>query len=158
MPNRISPLHLKRPRIAASSHSQRPRTAIASTTMTLSVIIYCRNVSEFVSTLVNSALVQEEVTEVVAIDDGSTDDTYLKLTVLSRYDHRLRVLKHDDGLNHGCSASRNLGVLESQGTYATFLDADEHYLDERLRLERLRLQLSKARRSVLVDPPLRSER
>ncbi len=98
--------------------------------MKVSVIIPTYNASPFLLRAVRSCLNLDEIHEVIVIDDGSTDNTTDILSELS--DHRLRLLKHPDGLNHGRSASRNLGIIKAQGDWIIFSDADDFCLPQRL--------------------------
>jgi glycosyltransferase involved in cell wall biosynthesis len=80
--------------------------------------------------------------EVVAVDDGSTDDS---MKVLERYRPRVRILTQQ---NRGPSAARNLGVSNSSGEYVGFLDADDLWRPEFL--ERTIAVLDKDADSVLA--------
>jgi glycosyltransferase involved in cell wall biosynthesis len=62
--------------------------------------------------------------EVLVVNDGSTDGT--ERAVGKRSDGRVpvRVLAHPDGANHGKGASVRLGMLEAMGEYRLFMDAD----------------------------------
>ncbi len=60
--------------------------------------------------------------ELIAVDDGSVDDTG---EILSRYastDSRIRVIRHH---NRGLAASLNAGIAEAVGDYIARLDADD---------------------------------
>ena len=99
--------------------------------MIVSAIIPTYNAAQFILRAVQSCLDLDEIHEVIVIDDGSTDDTTETLRGIS--DHRLRLLKHSDGLNHGRSASRNLGIKEAKGDWIIFCDADDFCLPQRLK-------------------------
>jgi len=62
--------------------------------------------------------------EIIVVNDGSTDDT--ERVVLERDPSTvvLRLLQHPDGANHGKGASVKLGVLASRGDFRLFMDAD----------------------------------
>jgi len=64
--------------------------------------------------------------EIIAVNDGSTDDT---AAVLSRYGDRIRVVTQS---NRGLSAARNAGVRASSGEYAAFLDDDDEWMPAKL--------------------------
>src|ERR1700722_15140866 len=64
--------------------------------------------------------------EVVAVNDGSTDDT---ATVLAGYGDRIRVVSQP---NRGLSAARNAGVRASTGEYIAFLDDDDEWMPAKL--------------------------
>lgn len=98
--------------------------------MKVSAIIPTFNTAPFVSRAVQSCLDISDVFEVIVIDDGSTDDTLEVLRHIS--DHRFILLTHHDGLNHGRSASRNLGINKAKGEWIIFCDADDFCLPHRL--------------------------
>lgn len=64
--------------------------------------------------------------EIVAVDDGSRDDS---LQALALYAGRVRILRQE---NRGPSAARNHGVRESSGELLAFLDADDRWRPEML--------------------------
>ena len=64
-------------------------------------------------------------TEIVVVDDGSTDDTVevaLKTTITDLSLVKIRVLKN--GANRGKGYSVRRGMLESQGLFSLMTDAD----------------------------------
>ena len=71
--------------------------------------------------------------EVVVVDDGSSDSTP---DVVGRY--RSRVLYRRQP-NLGPGAARNLGIRESKGELLAFLDSDDLWLPEKLRLQKAAL-------------------
>ena len=97
--------------------------------MKVSVIIPAFNAGAFIEKAVQSALVLTQVSEVLVINDGSTDNT-LDLLLKIQND-KLKVLQHPGCVNRGRSASRNLGILNRKSPYISFLDADDFYLPNR---------------------------
>jgi glycosyltransferase involved in cell wall biosynthesis len=67
--------------------------------------------------------------EIIAIADGSTDDT---LDLLASYGNRIRVVRQQ---NQGFSAARNTGAGLATGDLLAFLDADDVWLPKK-KLER----------------------
>ncbi len=60
------------------------------------------------------------LTELIVVDDGSTDDTQ---AVLKTFDHpKLRVIRHDP--NKGSPAARNTGVAAARTEWVVFLEDD----------------------------------
>jgi len=60
--------------------------------------------------------------EIVAIDDGSTDDTFARLAALQRTDHRLRVIQFRR--NFGQTAAFAAGFAYARGRYIVTSDGD----------------------------------
>ena len=74
---------------------------------------------------VRSALDQgPDVTEVVAVDDASTDGTAAVLDELAVREPRLRVL-HRTANSGGCGTPRNDGLRAAAAPYVMFLDSDD---------------------------------
>ena len=87
----------------------------------VSVIIPTYNRIDLVTETVDSALNQSLVDrEVIVVDDGSTDGTREHLAAC--FGDRIRILCQT---NHGRSAARNRGIVESRGEFVVFLDSDD---------------------------------
>ncbi len=99
--------------------------------MNISVIIPVYNAAIFIDRAIESVLQQPEVTELILVDDGSIDNSLEICQKYASIDRRIKVLMHTDNNNRGVSASRNLGILNSQETIIAFLDADDYYLPGR---------------------------
>jgi glycosyltransferase involved in cell wall biosynthesis len=67
-------------------------------------------------------------TEIIVVDDGSTDDT--EAIVTSTPDRRIRYVR--SSTNQGSGAARNRGVEVAQGEYIAFLDSDDEWLPAKL--------------------------
>lgn len=96
----------------------------------MSVIVPCHDVEQYVDECISSILNQSiPDLEVIAIDDGSTDGTGVRLAQLADADRRLRVITQE---NAGLGAARNRGVDCSRGRYITFLDSDDRLTETAL--------------------------
>ena len=67
--------------------------------------------------------------ELIAVDDGSTDETGQVLKELSRAEPRLRVLTR---AHEGIVAALNAGLAEAHGEFIARMDADDESFPERL--------------------------
>jgi len=65
-------------------------------------------------------------TEVIVVDDGSTDGTW---DVIERFGARVRYVHQD---NQGPAAARNKGIALATGQLLAFLDADDLWLPQKL--------------------------
>lgn len=92
-----------------------------------SVIIPAYNVEGFVRESIRSALDQTyRDTEVVVVDDGSTDATP---AVIDDFGHQIVCVRQP---NRGLAAARNAALVCASGEYLALLDADDYWLPQRL--------------------------
>lgn len=61
--------------------------------------------------------------EMIIVDDCSKDDTVAIVKELQKQDDRIRLIVSD--VNGGPAISRNKGIKQVQGSFMTFLDADD---------------------------------
>lgn len=86
----------------------------------ISVLIPCYNAGRYLRATIDSVLTQTgPLIEILALDDGSTDDTY---SIIKSYGGRVR---HATQPNAGVSVARNILMEEASGEYLQFLDADD---------------------------------
>lgn len=97
----------------------------------ISVIIPTYNRSKLLKRAIESVVKQSFTDfEIIIIDDCSEDDT--QDFVKSIHDQRLVYFRHSK--NRGGSAARNTGIKRAKGKYITFLDDDDEYTDDRLKI------------------------
>ena len=89
----------------------------------VSIVVPVYNTEKYIRECLNS-LIQQSYShiEIIAVDDGSTDNSLCLLKELSAKDNRLKVFSQS---NQGVSAARNLGLSKATGTYIMFVDADD---------------------------------
>ena len=91
----------------------------------VSIVINNYNYGRFLAQAVDSALAQTyEATELIVVDDGSTDDSR---AVLEPYRSRAKVIEKTNG---GQASAFNAGIALAQGEYILLLDADDRLLPE----------------------------
>lgn len=95
----------------------------------VSVVIPSRNYGHYVGAAIKSALNQESVdTEVIVVDDGSADDT---AEVAAGFPSVLYVRQG----HRGVGAARNAGVRRASCDAVAFLDADDIWKPDKLRVQ-----------------------
>lgn len=94
----------------------------------ISVIIPVYNVEEYLQDCIESVLNQTyKNIEIVAINDGSTDDSLKILESYANVNENIIIISQE---NSGQSAARNKGINIASGKYIYFLDADDYILPE----------------------------
>ncbi|NLB35451.1 MAG: glycosyltransferase [Elusimicrobia bacterium] len=95
-----------------------------------SVIIPVYNREKYISKALDSVLSQTmEDFECIIVDDGSEDST---CEVLKKYrDKRIKILSQK---NSGPSAARNRGISEASGRFISFLDSDDWWKKDKLKV------------------------
>lgn len=90
----------------------------------ISVIIPAYNIAQYVEKTIASVLAQTYGRlEVIAVDDGSCDETGEILDRLSASVHRLRVIHKENG---GVTSARLRGLKEAAGEWIAFADGDDY--------------------------------
>ena len=92
--------------------------------MKISVIIPTYNRARLLTHAVTSLPIGMP-TEIIIVDDGSTDNTPEVVRKLSEKDKRIVFLKFDR--NQGVNVARNAGIKKATGDWICFLDSDDQY-------------------------------
>ena len=109
----------------------------------ISVIIPCYNAERFIAETLRSIFAQTfQDFEVIAIDDGSTDDTS---SIIRTYDQKIHA---EFSEKRGASAARNRGTELAKGAFIQYVDADDLLCSDSLAKRVAALQESNA--DVLV--------
>jgi glycosyltransferase involved in cell wall biosynthesis len=96
----------------------------------VSVVIPAYNSRQWVKRAVDSVLRQTYPNvEAIVVDDGSTDGTF---EYVKAHIPEVTLLQQP---NQGVAAARNLGVKHSKGEFIAFLDADDIWAREKLRIQ-----------------------
>ena len=89
----------------------------------LSVIVPCYNKGKYIKRCLESILRQTyNNIEVIAVDDGSVDNTRDLISEIAKNDSRVLYYYKE---NSGVSDTRNFGLKAAKGDYVTFVDADD---------------------------------
>lgn len=98
--------------------------------MRFSVIMPAYNAETTVLESIKSVLNQEFGDyELIVVDDGSSDNTSCVVDTIM--DKRIKLKKIE---NRGVSAARNEGISESRGDYVCFLDSDDYWFPNHLKV------------------------
>lgn len=93
--------------------------------LSVSAIVAAYNSEKFIADTIRSILAQTvPVSEVIVVDDGSTDATP---DILASFGGAIRVIRQE---NRGQSAARNRGIREARGEVIGFLDHDDLWTDD----------------------------
>jgi glycosyltransferase involved in cell wall biosynthesis len=96
-------------------------------------IITNYNYGAYLPQAVDSVLAQSTAfDEIIIIDDASTDDSSVVLAELARRVDTLKILRRQD--NAGQLAAFETGIMQSSGNVVFFLDADDVYAPDYLRI------------------------
>ncbi|SFV17023.1 glycosyltransferase [Pseudoduganella namucuonensis] len=97
---------------------------------TVSVVIPVYNGAPFIARTIKSVLAQSlRPQEIIVVDDGSIDDT---ARLLSQFADEIRVVSIPNG---GVSNARNVGFAVATGDYIAFLDADDVWYPDKLKVQ-----------------------
>ena len=108
-------------------------------TPVFTVVVPAYNAADTIGDAIRSVLAQTEPDfELVVVDDGSMDETSDEVRRFTS-DRRVRLIRQS---NAGLAATRNRGLDEARGRYASFLDADDLLLPRYLETMRATLACS----------------
>ena len=98
--------------------------------MKISIIIPVYNAADTIYRTVHSIDTKRD-TEIICINDGSTDETADRLDTLKQQFPTMKVIHQE---NQGAAASRNKGLSHMTGDAFMFIDADDEFLTSRIDL------------------------
>lgn len=98
----------------------------------VSVVVATYNLARFLPDAIASILSQSyQNIEIIVIDDGSTDNTQHVIKPFLE-DSRVQYYYQD---NQGQASAKNHGIRMSKGTHVAFLDADDAWRPDKLKLQ-----------------------
>lgn len=94
----------------------------------VSVIVPVYNTGKVAKKVISQLLKQSyQNIEIVVIDDGSADDSLVRLQELAGKERRVKLFHQK---NAGVSAARNAGIERARGEYMVFVDSDDEVKPE----------------------------
>jgi glycosyltransferase involved in cell wall biosynthesis len=109
---------------------------------TVTTIIPVWNRPKFIVRAVESVISQSfPVTEIIVVDDASTDDTPLVLDALAKATNNLVLIKLSE--NVGAAKARNTGANAAKGEFVAFLDSDDRWYPQKLEKQIKELEANK---------------
>lgn len=98
----------------------------------VSVIIPVYNSEQYLAEALESVLAQSLTNiEIICVNDGSTDHSLEILNKYAQKDSRVVVISTE---NHGAGSARNVGCTLAHGEYLSFLDADDFFDSDMLKI------------------------
>lgn len=96
----------------------------------ISVIIPVYNCEKYISEAINSVLKQDYLPlEIIVVDDGSTDKTTENI---KEFGSQITYIYQENG---GTAKARNNGIKNAKGDYFAFLDADDIWVENKLKMQ-----------------------
>lgn len=101
--------------------------------MLFSLIIAAYNIEDYIEKCLESCASQINIAkdeyEIIVVNDGSSDDTLLKIEAITEKHNNIKVVTR---LNGGLSAARNSGLEVAKGEYVWFIDGDDFISNDAL--------------------------
>lgn len=89
----------------------------------LSIIVPVFNTEKYLSKCLDSIInAKLENTEIIIINDGSTDNSE---KIIKKYQIKYDDIKYIKKINGGLASVKNLGIKEAKGKYISFIDSDD---------------------------------
>jgi teichuronic acid biosynthesis glycosyltransferase TuaG len=100
----------------------------------ISVIIPYFNKIKFINKAIDSVLHQTyKKFEIIIVYDSENNEDYFKILEIKKKDKRIKIIKNNKNL--GAGESRNKAIKFSNGSYIAFLDADDFWHKDKLKLQ-----------------------
>ncbi len=101
----------------------------------VSIITPAYNSGKFIGKTIDSVIGQSYSNwELIIVDDCSIDNTFEIILGYSNKDKRIRIIKLPSNSGHP-SIPRNVGIKSSNGKYISFLDSDDYWLHNKLKVQ-----------------------
>lgn len=118
---------------------------------TISVVIPCYNVSEYIHDAIQSVLTQtKKCEEIICIDDYSTDNTVEKINeLIAQHPSIIKLIKNER--NEGANFSRNIGLKYATSEFIQFFDADDILLPTKFEYQLSLIEKSAIKIDIVVN-------
>jgi len=104
------------------------------TNILVSIITPLYNNLNFIEACIDSVILQTHVNwEMIIVDDRSTDGSYEKVLKLASKDNRIKVYQLE--CNSGAGVARNYAIENSVGSFIAFLDSDDVWHPDKLKIQ-----------------------
>ena len=98
--------------------------------MKISMIVAVYNIEKYLDRCLQSLIkTGQNVTEIICVDDGSTDNSYSIICKYSKKDPRIVCVHKENG---GLSSARNRGMQIATGDFLIFIDGDDYIEPDKL--------------------------
>ena len=103
----------------------------------VSVVIPNYNGALYLTEALSSVIAQDyENVQIIVVDDGSSDNS---VEVLKTFGTKITLIESE---NNGASTARNIGISVAKGEYIAFLDSDDIWVTNKLRLQLEYMQIN----------------
>lgn len=100
----------------------------------VSIITPVYNAERFINNTIDSVINQEHKNwEMILVDDCSTDNSEKIIREYIKKDNRIKYIKLEK--NSGAAISRNIAIKNAQGRYIAFLDSDDIWTSNKLKVQ-----------------------
>lgn len=90
----------------------------------ISIIVPVYNVEKYLKECIDSIINQTyKNTEIILVDDGSTDKSSIICDEFAKLDNRIRAIHKANG---GAASAKNVGLDKANGEYICFIDSDDY--------------------------------
>lgn len=100
----------------------------------ISVVIPVYNGAKYIEQCIESVVMQQCNTEIIVIDDASTDNIDETMENVMKK-HHIPIIYIKNEQNIGVAETRNKGIMKANGDYVAFLDADDWWEPNKLQLQ-----------------------
>ena len=98
---------------------------MSTSSYSIDVVIPAYNAGKYITQTLQSVATQDaNITNIIVVNDGSTDDTPERVLEFANLASHLNIVLINQS-NAGLSAARNAGIKQSQADYIALLDADD---------------------------------